>query len=139
MTIVESFANYLSDLLDVTRGVDLFVSDAPSSAKALNSLWWIVAFGGAPVTRNVDGGLSKSYQVQVFYRSRSNKDVYDQMFALEESLNCAGCVQLEGYDVLEVSTNTFPTDDDIDSEGRKVGLLQITISIFKECDNVNIS
>ena len=133
MNIAKSFATYLQDELSVaTIGQDLFIGLAPRSDKAPDTLWWIKAFGGDPTTRLKTGETMKQYIVEINYRNRDYETVYEQLQSVEESINSDTCSQITGYDTIDIEATTFPIDDDIDSEDRKVGLLRITLTIFKE-------
>lgn len=133
MTLIASFATYLASVTGSVLGQDLFIGNAPSSNKVPDSIWWIMDNGGSPIKKNSTGESMKRYQVQVFYRNRDYQIVKDKMFALEETLNCDGCTQLAGFDTLDIEALTFPIDNDLDVEDRKVGLLQANLTTYKEC------
>lgn len=125
--IVEAFAEYLESSSVATLGTDLFIGEAPTDPDAL---WWLTGNGGNPETKAATGERIKTYQVGVFYRDRSGKNVYDRLFALEDQLN-SGSIDLTGFDTVEVQAITFPIDQDLDDEDRKVGLLQAQLTIYK--------
>jgi Bacteriophage minor capsid protein len=133
MSIQTAFVEYLEGLGLATLGQDLFVGEAPSSVGLADNIWWIVASGGTPQVQLTTGGAIKDYQVSVYYRNRDYKAVYDAMHDLEEHLNCEGCVQLTGFEVLYIRATTFPIDNDRDLEDRKVGLLQALIKVYAGC------
>jgi len=133
MNLVESFATYLTTVTGTTLGQTLFIGQAPSSDKVADSIYWVVENGGGILSKNATGESMKNYQIDVFYRSRDYEAVKDAMYTLEETLNCDGCTQLSGYDTIELEAMTFPIDNDIDSEDRKIGLLQANITTYKEC------
>lgn len=133
MNIPEAFATYLETVTGSTLGQDLFIGEAPSSNQVLDSIWWIIASGGAKETRLISGESVKNYRVDVYYRNRDYEQVYNAMQDLEETLNCDGCTQLDGYETMDIEATTFPIDTDLDDEDRKVGLLQATLRIHKEC------
>jgi hypothetical protein len=135
MTITRAFVKFLQENLGIaTFGQDLFIGGAPSSDQVPDAVWWVKTAGGVPQSKAVTGGIEKAYRFPVYYRDRDAAGVDQALFDLEESLNCAGCVELEGFEVTDVSTTSFPTDNDLDSESRKVGLLEVTITTFKECN-----
>lgn len=134
MTVIKSFANYLQGLGIATLGQDLWIGEAPSSMDKSDSLWWIIGNGGQPIKKNQTGESRKIYQIQVFFRNSDTKIVEEALFDLEETLNCDGCTQLDGFDTIDIEATTFPVDDDIDLEDRKVGMLQATLTIYKECN-----
>ena len=134
MNIAESFANYMqNDLSIATLGQDLYISAGPDSDRVPDSIWWIVASGGAKDVSLQSGEVTKRYQLDVYFRHRDAEVVYNRLQALEEQLNCPGCVQLDGFDIISVEAITFPVDQDIDNEDRSVGLLQASILTYKEC------
>lgn len=135
MNIAESFADFLQNNLGIaTLGQDLFIGNAPSSKKIpLDHIWWIKVTGGNPDTKLQSGEVMKTYFIEVSHRSRGYKTVYDDLHALEETLNCEDCVQLDGFTTIDVSAAVLTIDQDIDSEDRKVGLLQANIITYKEC------
>lgn len=133
MNIATSFATYLQSLSIATLGQDLFIGTAPSSNEAPDTIWWIVANGGGPLRKNQTGETTKSYTVQVYCRNRNYRELADQMSLLEENLNCDKCTQLDGFETVDIEATVFPTDIDLDDEDRKVGLLQATITTYKEC------
>lgn len=132
MSLVSAFATYLQGITGTTLGQTLFIGEAPSSNKVADAIWWIVENGGGIIQKNATGEARKSYQINVFCRSRDYQAIKDQMSSLEEDLNCDNCSQLSGYDTIDIEATTFPIDNDLDSEDRKVGLLQVTITTYKE-------
>lgn len=133
MNLAEAFATYLATMTGSVLGQDLFIGEAPSSDKVQDSIWWIIDNGGGPIKKNSTGESLKRYQVQIFYRNRNYQTVKDKMFTLEEDLNCDGCTQLTGIDTIDIEATTFPIDNDLDVEDRKVGLLQVNLTTYKEC------
>lgn len=133
MSLVSAFATYLQSVTGTTLGQTLFIGEAPSSKKVVDAIWWIVENGGGVIQKNATGEATKSYQFNVFFRSRDYEAIKDAMYELEEDLNCDNCSQISGYDTIDIEATTFPIDNDLDSEDRKVGLLQVTITTYKEC------
>lgn len=132
MNLAESFAEYLEDQSIATIGQDLFIGEAPSSNKVPDPIYWVESSGGDNLRKLKTNAKLKSYLVEVRYRNRDYATVYNNMHTLEELLNSAGCVQLQGFETVEIEATTFPIDDDLDSEDRKIGLLQANITTFKE-------
>lgn len=133
MTIARSFVTFLETLGLGTFEVDIFIGDAPSSQNVPDSIWWLIVNGGSPELKASTGELVKNYQIQIYYRNRNYQTVYDNMFTLEEQLNCDGCTQLDGFETIDIEATTFPVDNDLDVEDRKVGLLQANIRTYKTC------
>lgn len=139
MSLVTDFADYLQTLGVATRGQDLFTSRAPSSQTLRtlgvnpNRIFWVKAAPGGPPERSVDGSQRVSYGLELYHRDLSADDVAGTLEALSDSLQCSGCVTMTGYSVYGISVEGPWTDQDLDNEERTVGLLQITITIEKEC------
>lgn len=129
MNISESFAEYMEDNGFGTTGQSLFIADAPKDGS--DSMWWIVAGGGAASIKAHTGEKVKQYIVSVFYRDLDPKIVYDQLQAFEELINTGNCDQLTGFDTIEMEATQFATDQDIESEDRTVGLVQVTITVYQ--------
>jgi hypothetical protein len=129
MNLQESFVQFLAGAVGGTFGTDIFIGEAPSSDQAPDALWWVTAFGGSNLTKLPTGERIESHQVEVRYRNRSGKAVYDALYDLEDGINTT--LDLVGFDIYDVSTLSFPVDEDLDSEERRVGLLQVTITIYK--------
>lgn len=136
MNIAEAFADFMESSLGIaTLGQDLFIGEAPDSNVSPDALYWITTSGGNPVNKMHSGEVLKQYTINVFYRDTTEEAVYNELQSLEESVNCNGCTQLEGYETVDIEATTFPVDDDLDSEDRKVGLLQVTLTTYKECND----
>lgn len=134
MNLIEAFVGYLEDLGIGTSGSDIFIGQAPSSDKVPDDIWWVVASGGSPASVMQTGESIKTYQIDIFRRARDYQTVYDDLHDLEQQLNCSECVEIEGFDTISAQAQTFPIDNDLDQEDRKVGLLQATLTIHKECN-----
>jgi hypothetical protein len=132
MSLIRAFATFLESAGFGTFETDLFIGGAPSSNVAPSTLWWLKSYGGTPAIRLRTGEMVKTYQVQVFYRDYDPKNVEDKLFALEERLNDRNTPQLVGFNTVETEAFTFPYDNDLDDEERKIGLLQANITIYKE-------
>lgn len=139
MNVVRAFAEYLQGAGVATLGQNLFISRVPSSKKLReenidpNRIFWLKAGGGSPVSKSVNGSSTKNHVIEIYLRDLEGNAVNETLQELGDDLSCAGCVTLEGYDVVEVDTNGPWSDQDLDDEERTVGLLQVTITIHKEC------
>lgn len=131
-TVSESFIKWLEDEGIGTFDVDLYLGQL--SQKAPDTCYWVITSGGNVVQKLDTGEKVKQYFVLVNYRSIQGKLVEKNLFKLEELLNCAECIDLDGYEVVEVEATQFPSDSDLDDARRRVGLLQANIKIYKkEC------
>lgn len=128
MNIVEAFADWLQDQSVATLGQDLFISRSP---KTPNRLFWLIANGGESGDRNVNSGIRQTQVISAYFRSTDPQEVYDELHALEEMVLTNNCLELEGFTVISVNTNGPFSDTDLDSEQRTVGLLEITIEIYR--------
>lgn len=133
MSVADSFVDYMSQLGIGIPGQSIFIGETPPSNHTVDNIWWIIESGGSKLQKAFTGESIKQYSLLVYNRGRSYGDVSSRVSALEEILNCPSCVKLDGYNVLEMEVVQFPTDRDLDSEDRKVGLLQINIKTYKEC------
>ena len=133
MSIAESFVNYLENLGVGIFGQDIFIGEAPSSNKVQDSIIWIIESGGNNVKKVATGESLKQYSMNIYKRDRNYKLVKDSMLELEELLNCNQCIQLDDYETIEIEVVSFPIDRDLDSEDRKIGLIQVNITIYKKC------
>lgn len=130
MNLLDAFTTHLATLTGSTIGQDMFKGQAPSSNKVPDALWWVIASGGDTERRLQTGERMKSYLVEIRYRNRDYQTVYDKLYDLEVSLNAQDCIQLSGYETVLIEATTFPIDDDLDGEDRKVGLLAVTITTY---------
>lgn len=136
MNIASSFAEYMESTDVATIGQDLYIARAPSSNTENvdgdpipQNIWWLVANGG------FKRGKLDVYSLNIYYRDRNALCVYDKLQQLSDAITCAGCLELTGFEVVEVETTGFHSDQDIDNEERTVGLLQVEITTYKECNN----
>lgn len=138
MNVVRAFANYLQDSDVATLGQDLFISRAPSSNRTIDGqpidrIFWLKANGGSQVLRTINGSAQNNHVISIYHRDVDSEGVYETLQELGEDLTCAGCLTLESYDVIQTVINGPWTDQDLDNEERTVGLLQVTITIGKDC------
>lgn len=130
MNITEAFIPYLETVTGSIFGQGLHIGGIPISAPEAG--WWVVSSGGSPESDNQTGEKIKNYTLDIFYRSSDEKEVYDNLQSLEETINSDGCTQLNGYNVIDMTATLFNVDQDIDNEDRKVGLIQVNLRTYKE-------
>lgn len=131
-TVSESFINYLEAQGYGTWGTSLFLGKVPQDAP--DTCYWVITSGGDPIQKLRSGETVKQYFVAVNFRSTKSKDVERNLFKLEELLNCESCVDLQGFEVLEIEASGFPVDTDLDNEERDTGFVQANIKTYKkEC------
>lgn len=129
MNITRSFIDYMiSAGFGTAFNTDVFIGGVPQEAPTAS--WWLTSAGGGVVGKNVTGEKTKTYLVSVFYRNTDGEDVYNELQALEIELNKPNCVQLSGFDTIEIEAILFPTDNDIDLEERTVGTIQVSIKTY---------
>lgn len=133
MTISRAFVDFLEEKGFGVFGQNIYLYRVPNSFQAETEVLWVIPSGGNIVGRNKTGELIKAYQFLVYYRSVSAEKVDVALSAIEEQLNCSGCVELNGFELVQVNTTQFPVDQDIDSENRMVGMLRVQLEIYKSC------
>lgn len=134
MTIGKAFIDFLQKKSFGVFGQNLYLYRVPSTLQTDNDIVWVIPSGGNIVGRNRTGELIKAYTFIVYYRHTSAERVDTFMAELENTLNCAGCVELENYELLEIETSTLPADQDVDSENRMVGQMTVRVQIYKRCN-----
>lgn len=133
MTINQAFIKYLESKGCGEFGQTLFLFRVPNSLKTQTDLMWVIPSGGSTISAGVSGGKLKAYQMLVYYRSNSARQVDEALSALEKELNCPSCVELEGFEVVSIEANQFAADNDLDSENRMVGMLQVQLTVYENC------
>ena len=133
MTIAKSFIKFLEDKGYGVFGQNIFLYRVPNSLKTQTEVLWVIPSGGNPIQKNKTGEMIKAYQFLVYFRSTKAERIDVGLADLESMLNCSGCVELEGFELVDISTTQFPADQDLDSENRMVGLLQVQLQVYKGC------
>lgn len=129
MTIKRSFIEYMEDVLNLgVFGTDIFADIAPLDGPT--NLWWVTSSGGSALQKNHTGEKIKQYQLNVFYRSNDAQEVDETLHDFEVAINTSNCDQLTDFDTIELEAFVFPSDQDIDSEERTVGLVQVTVRSY---------
>ena len=132
MTITQAFIQWLEAQGVATFGQDLYLRRVPDSKKTPSSIYWVIPNGGFPLGKNKTGEMLKLYTFVVNFRSTSAREVEEKLFALEELVNCENCLQLDGFEVVDVEASIFPSDSDIDDEDRETGFIQVNIQTYKQ-------
>lgn len=134
MTMIQSFAKLLQNKGYGIPGQNIFLFRVPNSKKTETEVLWLIPTGGTPMNRNRTGELIKSYQVLIYFRSESARRVDTVLNELESMLNCAQCVSLEGFELVDIRATQLPTDQDLDTENRMVGSISCQLQIYKSCN-----
>lgn len=134
-TVGEAFVGFLQNKGIGTFGVDLFMGEMPLEAP--DNAWLVTVSGGGPELVTLDGSMVKLYTFNIYHRSLTGKEIERKLFSLEEDLNRASCVTLEGFETIYSRAVNFAQDIDLESENRRIGLLQAQIRLFKQ--NTQIS
>ena len=134
-TVGEAFVKYLHDKGYGVAGENLFLGELTNEAP--DDSWLVFVGGGNPETVTLDGSMIKMYTFNVYHRSVAGKEIERQLFSLEEELNCASCIKLEGFETIYSRATNFAQDIDLENENRRIGLLQAQIRLFKQ--NTQIS
>lgn len=137
MTISESLVKLLENKGFGVFGQNIFLYRVPNSLKTATELFWIIPSGGTVTRAYPNGDKNKLYQFLIYFRSNKAQRVDKVLNEMEEFFNCAGCVKLEGFELVNISTSSFPADQDLDSENRMVGLLQVQVEVYGTCEKEN--
>ena len=129
-TVSESYINFLESQGIASFGTDLFLNQAPYESE--NALYWVITSGGNVIQKLKTGEKVKQYFVSTYYRSTIGKDVERNLFKLEELLNDSNCVELDGFELVEIEATQFASDSDLDNEERRVGFVQASIQIYQK-------
>ena len=134
MTISRAFVKFLEDKGCGIFGQNIFLYRVPNSLKTQTELYWVIPSGGMKISTNKTGEAIKAYNFLIYFRSNEAKTVDETLSALEEMLNCSSCVELDGFELVSINTTQFPADQDLDSENRMVGMIQVQLSVYKGCN-----
>lgn len=129
-TVGEAFIKFLEDMSIGTFGTDLFIGEMPLEAP--DDAWLVIVSGGAPDVVTLDGGMIKLYTFNIYRRSLAGKKIERDLFSLEETLNNAPSVVLDGFETIYSRAIQFAQDIDLDNENRRIGLLQAQVRLFKQ-------
>lgn len=136
MTISRAFVKFLEDKGCGIFGQNIFLYRVPNSLKTQTELYWVIPSGGMKISTNKTGEAIKAYNFLIYFRSNEAKTVDETLSALEEMLNCSSCVELDGFELVSINATQFPADQDLDSENRMVGMIQVQLSVYKGCKEV---
>lgn len=134
-TVGGAFVKFLQDKGVGTFGTDIYLGGLPENAP--DESWLVVVSGGNPEVVMLDGGMIKLYNFNIYRRSLSGKAIEQDLFSLEQTLNCASCVGLDGFETIYSRATQFAQDIDLDNANRRIGLLQAQVRLFKQ--NIQIS
>lgn len=132
-TPLDSFMKWLESFNNLSFGSTLFAGEAPSSDNDNLDITWVVMGGGNNQLKFITGEAYQIFNFSVYHRSLSFKKAQKFAYDLVEMVTCDGCFTLEGYNIIELSASSMPVDNDRDSEGRKVVLVQITAVLESKC------
>ena len=134
-TVGEAFVGLLEGEGYGVFGSNLFLGVIPLDAP--DEAWLVTVSGGNPDLVTLDGSMLKAYTFSVYRRSIAGKDMERSLFDLEEMLNRASCVNLEGFETIDSVATQFAQDTDLENENRRIGVVQAQVRLFKQ--NTQIS
>lgn len=133
VTPLDSFIKWLETSQSLTFGQDLFAGGAPSTNENSNPVTWVVMSGGGDNLTFITGEKHQIFGFDIYHRNASFRDAQRFSYKLVSDLTCANCVQLDGFDTIEIAAASTPVDNDRDSEDRKVVLVQSTAILVNNC------
>ena len=110
-----------------TFGIDIFIGGADYGTP--DKCLWITLAGGANAIEPITGEKLKDYIVTIYARGVGTESVYETIESIEAFFNSKDCIEISGYTLIDISTLSFPVDSDLDSEDRKIGTLEVRVSI----------
>lgn len=134
MTLLQSFVKFIEEKGYGVSGQNIYLYRVPNSKKTETEVLWLIPTGGYPATVNKTGEMIKTYQILIYYRSNSARKVDEVLNDLEQTLNCAHCVSLEGFELVGIKATQLPADQDLDSENRMTGSINCQIEVYKSCE-----
>lgn len=134
MTVSQSFIKLLENKGYGVFGQNIFLYRVPNSLKTQTELFYVIPSGGSVTRTYSDGAKVKLYQFLIYFRSNKAERVDKVLAEMEDNLNCSGCVELEDYELVSLNTSQLPADQDLDSENRMVGLLQVQLEVYRACN-----
>ena len=129
VTVSEAFVEWLEIEGYGAFGENIFLNRL--GLKTPRDSFTVITNGGQLVRRLITGEAVKQYLIQVQYRDVSNKKVDRTLFNLEERINARDCFKLTGFEVDQVSTAQFASNQDIDLEELQTGLLTVNVQLYR--------
>lgn len=129
-TVNSDVLNYVQFIGCGTFGTDLFFGRVPNSNKTTTKLWWLSQTNLNQTKHNVTGEDSLRYQYELHYRSTSLQDVDEEMFRITKEIVGSHCYELDNFHTIEINLVSAGQRTDIDSEGRVVGTVVFTVSVY---------
>lgn len=134
MTLSQSFVKFLENKGYGVFGQNIYLYRVPNSKKTETEILWLIPTGGYPSSVNKTGELIKAYQILIYFRSNSARKVDEVLNDLEQTLNCAQCVNLDGFELVSIRATQLPVDQDLDTENRMVGAINCQLEVYKSCE-----
>lgn len=129
MTLKKALKTWMIALGVSTSG-RIKLTRVPSGRNAANDQWWLKSEGGL-TTHLATGEAHSTHNIGFYYRNEDPQAVDQAMETLAESINTVGCLNLSayGHDVVRLPVTSSPeTDQDLDSEERTIGYLQMQVT-----------
>lgn len=125
---MRKFANLLESEGVWVVGTDVFLGGVEPDKP--DACYWIVSNGGDASRRAITGESKAIYNLVINYRDSNERNVYNNLSALEDSIKILDCPTLDGIGDVDIRVTTPTTDNDRDFEDRSLGSLQVTIEII---------
>ena len=128
-TIGKEFSEFLCSLLNLEFGKDFFYMRVPDEA---GPVYWMTLIGSY-VDRDLKTKQKiKEYQFVLNYTDIKAQNVDEEIFRIETILNRLTCVELDNFELYELSTSNLGSYEDVDVEGRFKGTIQISVKIHDD-------
>lgn len=127
VTIGKEFVKFLEELLGLEFGKDLFYMRTPDVD---TPVFWVVQNSGVVSWENKTNEKLKEYSFTLNFRDTSAENVDKTIEKVESILSKLKCIRFKCHYVYRISLSTLPSQDDVDSEDRYRGSLNITLHAY---------
>lgn len=128
MNIVRSFVTFMEDQGFGTFGTDIFIGGFP--VESPDACFSLQSSSGNLEKKNITNENMEVMNIDIFYRSADEENLYETLEALKTIINSDACTQLDGYDTIDMECIVFPTDRDLENEDRSLGLIQASVRVY---------
>ena len=128
-TIGVEFSNFICKLFGLEFGKNFFYPRVPDEEAPV---YWMTLMGSLLNRKLKTHQNIKEYVFVLNYRDVKAQNVDEKIFEIETVLNHLTCSKLEHFDLYEITTSNLGTYEDVDSEGRFKGSIQIVVKVHDD-------